>query len=78
MILSLALVFGLVGLAIHILWLASIVLMAVLLGLAAAAVRRRVGGEPFTEVMAQAWTVVPEISRGDLPEDPHQSSAGAA
>ena len=40
-ILSFALLCGLVGLAVHVLWFVSIVLMAVLLGLTAAAVRRR-------------------------------------
>lgn len=77
-ILSLALVFGLVGLAIHILWLASIVLMAILLGLAAAAVRRRAGRGAIGEVVAQAKTVVAEISGSDTPEDSHPRSAGAA
>ena len=53
-ILCLALVCGLVGLAVHVFWFVSIVLMAVLLGLTAAAVRRRPGHGVVSEVLAEA------------------------
>jgi uncharacterized membrane protein len=67
-ILALALLCGLVGLAVHVFWFVSIVLMAVLLGLAAAALRRRPGSGVVSEVVAEAKSVATEISSaGDSP-----------
>lgn len=77
-ILSLALVFGLVGLVIHVLWIASIVLIAILLGLAAAALRRRTGRGAVSEVAAQAKNVVAEISSSDSPENSRPRNSGVA
>jgi hypothetical protein len=65
-ILALALVFGLVGLAIHVLWFAAIVLMALLLGLMASELRgRRDGGvisEVATAVREEAKKVAADVT----------------
>jgi hypothetical protein len=69
-ILGLALLFGLIGEAVRVLWLASIVLMAILFGLIAAELRgRRAGGggvisDVVTTVMTEAKNVAEEISSG--------------
>jgi hypothetical protein len=60
-ILSLALVSGLLGLALHVFWFVSIVLMAVLLGLIASTVRRRPGSGVVSEVVAEAKSVAADI-----------------
>ena len=62
MILVSALVFGLLGLAIHVFWLASIVLISIALGLIAADVR---GRGVLPEVVAEAKSVAAEIASAE-------------
>jgi hypothetical protein len=65
-ILALALVFGLIGFAVHAFGLAAIVLMAVLLGLIASGLRGRRGGgvisEVATAVSAEAKNLAEDIA----------------
>jgi hypothetical protein len=60
-ILVAALGFGLVGLAVHILWIVSIVLMALLVGLIGADARRQRGHGLVAEVVAEARGVADDI-----------------
>jgi hypothetical protein len=62
MILGVALLFGLIGLAVHFLWFISIVFMAILAGLIAAEIRGARGRGIISEVVAEAKNVVEEIS----------------
>jgi len=63
-----ALICGLLGLAVHVLWFAAIVLMAVLLGLIASQLRDRRGGgvvsAVVSTVMVEAKSVGEDIARG--------------
>jgi hypothetical protein len=61
-VLAAALVCGVFGLAIHVLWLVAIVLMALLLGLLAAEMRGARGATIISEVVSEGKTVVAEIS----------------
>jgi hypothetical protein len=63
-LLTLALVFGLIGLAVHVLWFVSIVLMAVQLGLIASELGNRRGRGVISEVAEEVMTVVDEIKTG--------------
>jgi hypothetical protein len=62
LILGFALLFGLIGLAVHFLWFISIVFMALLAGLIAADIRGARGRGIISEVVAEAKIVVEEIS----------------
>lgn len=61
-ILGLALAFGLIGLAVHVLWLVSIVLMAVVFGLIAATLRGSRGRGVISEVTAEAKSIAADIT----------------
>ena len=61
-ILALAIICGLIGLAVHVFGLASIVLMSVLLGLIAADVRGRRGRGVISELVAEAKNVAEDIT----------------
>jgi len=63
MILVAAIVFGLVGLVIHPFVIASIVLMALLLGLIASEARRNRGRGIVSEVVNEAKVVIEEIKK---------------
>ena len=60
---------GLLGLAIHILWIVSIVLMALLVGLIGADSRRQRGHGLVAEVVAEARGVMDDIAQPDLGSD---------
>jgi hypothetical protein len=64
-ILGLAIAFGLVGLAVHVLWLVSIVLMAVVFGLIAATLRGSRGRGVISEVAAEAKSIAADIASKD-------------
>jgi hypothetical protein len=68
-ILVLALILGLIGLAFHVVWLGSIVLMSVLLGLIAADVRGRGGRGVNAELVAEANNVGEDITGGGASAD---------
>lgn len=65
-ILALALLFGVIGLALHFFWFPSILLMALLFGLSASELRSRRGGgvisEVVTTVVAEAKGVAEDIT----------------
>lgn len=61
--------FGLVGLAIHILWIVSIVFMALSVGLIGAEARRQHGHGLVAEVVAEARGVVDDIGTPALDSD---------
>jgi hypothetical protein len=61
-VLSAALLFGLIGFAVHVLWFASIVMMAALLGLMASGLRRRGDRGVVSEVVSQVKLMAAEIS----------------
>jgi hypothetical protein len=65
-VLALAILLGLIGLAVHFLWIPAIVLMSVLFGLIASGLRGQRGGgvisEVATSVMDEAMSVVEGIS----------------
>jgi hypothetical protein len=67
-LLALAILFGLIGFAVHFLWFGSIVLMAVLLGLIVSEMRSRRGksviSEVVTTVMVEAKSVAEAIASG--------------
>jgi hypothetical protein len=84
-ILVAALVFGVLGLAVHFLWFVSIVLMALTLGLLGAEIRRHRGHGLVAEVVAQAKGLADEIGAAEAPADeagrtsaPEESSEGSA
>jgi hypothetical protein len=54
-----ALLFGLLGLAVHVFWIVSIVLMSVLFGLIAATIR---GREVIPEIVADVREIAAEVS----------------
>lgn len=66
--LGLALVFGLAGLAVHFLWVGSIVVMAVLLGLNASGLRGRGDRGVISEVVSEVKIMAQEVTRTDEPE----------
>jgi hypothetical protein len=68
-ILGVALLFGLIGLAVHFLWFVSIVSMALLAGLMAAEIRGARGRGVISEVVTEAKIVVEEISNGAASKD---------
>ena len=75
-ILVVALGFGLIGLAIHFLWIVSIVLMALLVGLIGAEARRQRGHGLVAEVVAEARAVADDIGTpvpGSDNESAHRS-----
>ena len=61
-ILVLAIVFGLIGLAVHVFALASIVLMSVLLGLIAAGIRNHRDGSVIAELTAEAKDALTDMT----------------
>jgi hypothetical protein len=64
-LLAVAILLGLIGLAVHVLWFGSIVLMSVLFGLIASGLRGQRGGviaEMATTVMVEAKSVADGIS----------------
>jgi hypothetical protein len=67
-ILTLAILFGVIGFAVHFLWFGSIVLMAVLMGLIVSEMRSRrdtsVISEVVTTVMVEAKSVAEAIASG--------------
>jgi hypothetical protein len=67
-LLALALLFGVIGFAVHFLWFGAIVLMAVLLGLIVSEMRSRRGrgviSEVVTTVMVEAKSVAEAIASG--------------
>jgi hypothetical protein len=79
-LLALALLFGVIGFAVHFLWFGSIVFMAVLLGLIVSEMRSRRGesviSEVVTTVMVEAKSVAEAIAGGGdkVPEPQGQSS----
>ena len=79
-LLALALLFGVIGFAVHFLWFGAIVLMALLLGLIASEMRGRRGGGVISEVattlMVEATSVADAIASGGgkVPEPEGQSS----
>jgi len=78
-VLAVAILLGLIGLAVHFLWIPTIVLMSILFGLIASGLRgQRVGGviaEVTTTVMAEAKSVSESIAdRGTNGSDPKGSS----
>jgi hypothetical protein len=80
-LLALALLFGVIGFAVHFLWFGSIVLMAVLLGLIVSEMRSRRGesviSEVVTTVMVEAKSVAEAIaSGGDKVPEPQGQSSG--
>lgn len=78
-ILALAILLGLVGLAVHVVWLGSIVLMSVLLGLIAADVRGRRGRGVISVLVAEAKNVAEDVtSGGSLEEDGSEPRSAAS
>jgi Flp pilus assembly protein TadB len=81
-LLALAIVFGVIGFAVHFLWFGSIVLMAVLLGLIVSEMRSRRGQTVISEVVAtvmvEAKSVADAIASGggNVPE-PEGLSSGS-
>jgi hypothetical protein len=80
-LLALAILFGVIGFAVHFLWFGSIVLMAVLLGLIVSEMRSRRGksviSEVVTTVMVEAKSVAEAIaSGGDKVPEPEGQSSG--
>jgi hypothetical protein len=78
-VLALAIVLGLIGLAVHFLWIPAIVLMSALFGLIASGLRGQRGGgvmsEVATTVMVEAKGVAEGISeRGTKEPEPKGSS----
>jgi Flp pilus assembly protein TadB len=79
-LLALAILFGVIGFAVHFLWFGSIVLMAVLLGLIVSEMRSRRGksviADVVTTVMVEAKNVAEAIASGGdkVPEPQGQSS----
>jgi hypothetical protein len=77
-LLTAAIVLGLIGLAVHVMWFGSIVLMSVLFGLIASGLRGKHGGvmaEMATTVMVEAKSVADGISSGGAKEhDPTEPS----
>jgi hypothetical protein len=67
-ILVLALLCGLIGFSLHVLWLAAVVLMSVLLGLAAAELRGHRRGGVIAEVVAEVKSVADNITNREEPE----------
>jgi hypothetical protein len=81
-LLALAILFGVIGFAVHFLWFGAIVLMAVLLGLIVSEMRSRRGGgvisEVVTTVMVEAKSVAEAIaSGGDNVPEPEGPSSGS-
>ena len=78
-LLALAILFGVIGFAVHFLWFGSIVLMAVLLGLIVSEMRIRRGksviSEVVTTVMVEAKSVADAIASGGSAE-PEAPSSG--
>ena len=75
MILAVAIILGLIGLAVHVFWLGSIVLMSVLLGLLAADVKGRRGGGVVSELVAEAKDMAGDITNAGAAE-PEAPQAG--
>jgi len=79
-LLALAILFGVIGFAVHFLWFGAIVLMAVLLGLIVSEMRSRRGksviSEVVTTVMVEAKSVAEAIASGGdkMPEQQGPSS----
>lgn len=79
-LLTLAILFGVIGFEVHFFWFGSIVLMAVLLGLIVSEMRSRhdksVISEVVTTVMVEAKSVAEAIASGgdNLPEPEGQST----
>jgi hypothetical protein len=77
-LLALAILLGLIGLAVHVLWFGSIVLMSVLFGLISSGLRGQRGGviaEMATTVMVEAKSVADGISSGGAKEhDPEKTT----
>jgi hypothetical protein len=78
-VLALAIVLGLIGLAVHFLWIPAIVLMAVLFGLIASGLRGQQGGgvisEVATTVMDEAKSVADSISEHGAKEPESKGSS---
>ena len=80
-LLALAILFGVIGFAVHFLWFGSIVLMAILLGLIVSEMRGRRGksviSEVVTTVMVEAKSVADALaSGGDKVPEPDGPSSG--
>ena len=80
-LLALAILFGVIGFAVHFLWFGAIVLMAVLLGLIVSEMRSRRGksviSEVVTTVMVEAKSVAEAIASGaDKVPEPEGPSSG--
>jgi hypothetical protein len=77
-LLAVAILLGLIGLAVHVLWFGSIILMSVLFGLMAAGLRGKRGGviaEMATTVLVEAKSVADGISSAGAKEhDPTGTS----
>jgi hypothetical protein len=76
-LLALAILLGLIGLAVHVMWFGSIVLMSVLFGLIASGLRGQRGGviaEMATTVIVEAKSVADGISNsGAKEQDPTET-----
>jgi hypothetical protein len=76
-LIALAILLGFIGLAVHVIWFGSIVLMSVLFGLIASGLRGQRGGvmaEMATTVMVEAKSVADGISNSGAKEhDPTES-----
>jgi hypothetical protein len=72
--LAAAIVLGLAGLAVHVLWLAAIVLMSVLLGLIAADMRVRGGGGVVNELVAGVKSIAGNGTDGVEPQGEDSTS----
>ena len=81
-ILALALVFALIGLAVHVLWIPAIVLMSVLFGWIASELRGRSGGgvisEVATTVMVEAKGVAEGIANAGTNGTKEQGEEGSS
>jgi Flp pilus assembly protein TadB len=84
-LITLALVFGVIGLAVHVLWIVSIIFMAMQFGLIASELGNRRGRGVVSEVVHEVATVVEEVKSGDSSssgdvkaevDQPHESGQG--
>jgi Flp pilus assembly protein TadB len=76
---ALALLFGLVGLAVHVLWFVSIVMMAIQLGLIASEFGNRRGSKGIiSEVTHEVAIVVEEIKSGPSDQDSSDATPAVA
>jgi hypothetical protein len=81
-LLSLALLFALVGLAVHVLWFVAIVLMAILLGLTASELRSNRGGGVVSDVvstmMSESKSLADDVTHIDASQLAHPEPQGTS